>query len=133
MEIAVLQPTAAANRVVLNVGLLSANLNVVKILCNFQRAFTVNTEAVPALSLFLYWSSRLLWLFDDNVCLPEWPTIKNNGQNASHFNMEIAVLSFSLQCRPTFHETLEKNMHGWTLTYLSTCPSDKEVTENVVV
>jgi hypothetical protein len=28
-------------------GLLSTNLNVVRILCNFQRAFTVNTEAVP--------------------------------------------------------------------------------------
>ena len=33
-------------------GLLSANLKVVKILCNFQHTFTVNTEAVPALSLF---------------------------------------------------------------------------------
>ena len=31
-------------------GLLSANLNVVKIPCNFQRAFTVNTEALPSLS-----------------------------------------------------------------------------------
>jgi hypothetical protein len=31
-------------------GLLSANLNVVKILCNFQHVFTVNTEAVRALS-----------------------------------------------------------------------------------
>jgi hypothetical protein len=29
------------------VGLLRANFNVVNILCNFQRAFTVNTEAVP--------------------------------------------------------------------------------------
>ena len=31
-------------------GLLNANLNIVKILCNFQRALAVNTEAVPALS-----------------------------------------------------------------------------------
>ena len=30
-------------------GLLRANLKVVKILCNFQRVFTVNTEALPAL------------------------------------------------------------------------------------
>jgi hypothetical protein len=33
-----------------SVPLLSANLNVRKILCNFQQAFTVNTEAVPTLS-----------------------------------------------------------------------------------
>jgi hypothetical protein len=54
--------------------------------------------------------------------------------------MEIAVLSFSLQyqpmrdvqCRPTFHETFEKNMPGLILTCFSTCPSDKEVTENVL-
>ena len=31
-------------------GLLSANLNIVKILCDFQCVFTVNTEAVPTLS-----------------------------------------------------------------------------------
>jgi hypothetical protein len=37
------------------------------------------------------------------------------------------------QCGPTFIETLKKNMQGLTLTCLSTCPSDKEVTENVVV
>jgi hypothetical protein len=30
--------------------LLSANLNVVNILCNFQQVFTVNTEAVSTLS-----------------------------------------------------------------------------------
>ena len=31
-------------------GLLSTNLNVLKILCNFQRTFNVNTEAVLTLS-----------------------------------------------------------------------------------
>ena len=31
-------------------GQLSANLNIVKMMCNFRRMFTVNTDAVPALS-----------------------------------------------------------------------------------
>ena len=31
-------------------GLLSANLNVVKIMYNFRRAFTVNIDAEPGLS-----------------------------------------------------------------------------------
>ena len=30
-----------------------------------------------------------------------------------------------VQCRPTFHETFEKNMQGLTLTCFSTCPWDK--------
>ena len=34
-------------------GLLRANLNVGKILCNFQHKFTVKTEAVPALTYSL--------------------------------------------------------------------------------
>uniref|UniRef100_A0A4W5L898 Transient receptor potential cation channel, subfamily M, member 6 n=1 Tax=Hucho hucho TaxID=62062 RepID=A0A4W5L898_9TELE len=39
---------------------ISCLLSAVKMLCNFQRAFTVNTEAVPALSYsFRQWSSRL--------------------------------------------------------------------------
>lgn len=55
-------------------GLLNTNLNVVKIQCNFQHVFTVNTEVVPILSY-----SFRLWLFDRNVGLPEWSTINNNG------------------------------------------------------
>ncbi|CDQ64324.1 unnamed protein product [Oncorhynchus mykiss] len=58
----------------------------------------------------------------------------NKNINATCKVLAVPALSlflYCLQCRPTFHETLEKNMHGWTLTYLSTCPSDKEVTENV--
>jgi hypothetical protein len=38
-----------------------------------------------------------------------------------------------VKCRPTFHETFEKNMQGLTLTCLATCPSDKEVIGNAVV
>jgi hypothetical protein len=38
-----------------------------------------------------------------------------------------------VQFRPTFNETFEENMQGLTLTCLSTCPSDKEATENVVL
>ena len=60
-------------------GLLSMNVKVVKSLCNFWRVFTVITEAVLALSYSFKWPSRLLWLFDHNVYLPEWPAIKNNG------------------------------------------------------
>ena len=40
---------------------------------------------------------------------------------------------YGVQCRSTFHVTFDKNMQGLTLTCLSTCPSDKEVTEHVVV
>ena len=63
-------------------GLLSANVNFVKMLSNFQRDYCQHWGFTHFKLQFEQCPSRLLWLFDHNEW-PEWPSIKNNGENAS--------------------------------------------------